>query len=227
MALDLFSGAQGTAVGLARAGYEVHCVDNTTHAKHPEVASFITADAMEVLDQTAFCRRFQLIVAGPPCQGYSDMSDCRPGLAATYPDLVGPVRTRLQAIGVPWVMENVGGSGLAEQSGIFGEHGVILCGHMFGLKLYRHRLFETSAPVHAPHHPRHLTPASKAGHWRPGTIMSVAGHVSPIGVARAAMGIDWMTREQLAEAIPPAYSQHVGQQMMPLALGAPAEAFAS
>jgi DNA (cytosine-5)-methyltransferase 1 len=28
------------------------------------------------------------------------------------------------------------------------------------------------------------------------------------------MGIDWMTRDELNEAIPPAYTEHVGLQLM-------------
>ena len=87
---------------------------------------------------------------------------------------------------------------------------ITLCGQMFGLELYRHRLFETSFDISAPYHPAHIVPASKAGHWRPGTIISVAGHVAPIAKARQAMGIDWMTRDELGEAIPPAYTAYVG-----------------
>jgi DNA (cytosine-5)-methyltransferase 1 len=85
---------------------------------------------------------------------------------------------------------------------------------MFGLELYRHRLFESNIPLHAPDHPAHLTPASKAGHWTPGTVMSVAGHCAPIAKAREVMGIDWMNRAELGEAIPPAYSHFIGTQLL-------------
>jgi DNA (cytosine-5)-methyltransferase 1 len=96
----------------------------------------------------------------------------------------------------------------------FGRYGVTLCGRMFGLELYRHRLFECSTPVPAPNHPAHLIPASKAGHWEPGTVISVSGNCSPIAVARAAMGIDWMNRDELSEAIPPAYAEYIGRHLL-------------
>jgi DNA (cytosine-5)-methyltransferase 1 len=127
------------------------------------------------------------------------MTSCRPGLAAQYPALVDATRELLGECGVPWVMENVGGSGLAEQDDLFGGHGSMLCGAMFGLPLYRHRLFEASFRLHAPHHPKHLAPTSRAGHW---------------AVAREAMGIGWMDREELAESIPPAYTEHVGRYLL-------------
>ena len=85
---------------------------------------------------------------------------------------------------------------------------------MFGRPLYRHRLFETSFPVAAPHHPRHLIPASKAGHWKPGTIISVAGNCAPIQRAREAMDIAWMTRAELAESIPPCFSEFLGARLL-------------
>jgi DNA (cytosine-5)-methyltransferase 1 len=142
------------------------------------------------------------------------MSNCRPGLADEYPDLAGPTRKLLEASGKPYVMENVIGAGLITADDLFGRYGVLLCGHMFGLKLYRHRAFETSFPIATPPHPKHLIPASKAGHWKPGTIISVSGNCSPIAVAREAMGIDWMTRDELAEAIPPQYAAYVGAQLL-------------
>ena len=85
---------------------------------------------------------------------------------------------------------------------------------MFGLALYRHRWFESNAPLEQPSHPRHDIPASRAGHWEPGTIISVSGNCSPISVARDAMGIDWMPRAELAESIPPAYTQFIGEQLL-------------
>jgi len=219
--LDLFAGGQGAGVGYARAGYQVTAVDLVEHARHPEIAEFITADALTILADVDYCRSFVVIHASPPCQFHSGMTACRPGLASQYPDLIDAVRAELRNIGRPWVIENVTGSGLPHQSDMFGNHGIQLCGHMFGLKLYRHRLFETSHVVDAPHHPRHATPASSAGHWVPGTIMSVAGHVSPVSVAEEAMGIDWMTRDELSEAIPPAYTQWIGEQLLSTACGQP------
>lgn len=107
---------------------------------------------------------------------------------------------------MPYVIENVPGAPLVGA--------VELCGQMFGLELYRHRLFETSFSLTPPVHPPHGVPASKAGHWREGTIMSVAGHVSPMRIARAAMGNDWMSRDGLTESIPWSYTEYIGRQLM-------------
>src|SRR5207245_1581724 len=99
--------------------------------------------------------------ASCPCQRYSRASICRPGLAAQYPDLIGPVRAALAATGLPYVMENVEGAPLINP--------VMLCGSMFGLRaefpghgavgLRRHRLFESSVPLTAPGACRHELPA--------------------------------------------------------------------
>jgi DNA (cytosine-5)-methyltransferase 1 len=142
------------------------------------------------------------------------MTNCRPGLAEEYERLIAPTRERLRMLGIPWVMENVDGSGLPEQGDLLGANGLLLCGTMFGRELYRHRLFESSFPIPPPHHPRHLKPASKAGHWKPGTVISVAGNCSPIALAREVMGIDWTTRDELGESIPPYYTEYIGSHLL-------------
>jgi DNA (cytosine-5)-methyltransferase 1 len=195
--LDLFCGAGGASVGYHRMGWLVVGVDIRPQPHYP--FQFRQADALEFP-----LGGFDLIHASPPCQAYSGMSDCRPGLWAEYPALIEPVRERLQESGTDWVIENVPGAPLKSP--------VTLCGQMFGLVLYRHRLFETSFPVTEPQHPAHTIPASRAGHWTPGTIMSVAGHVAPMAEARRAMGIGWMNRDELTEAIPPVYTQWVAEQ---------------
>jgi DNA (cytosine-5)-methyltransferase 1 len=199
--LDLFCGAGGAAMGYHRAGFEVVGVDINPQPNYP--FAYIMADALWLLrDSRRWLQQFDAIHASPPCQRHSAMSSCRPGLANTYPDLIWPVRQRLRATELPYVIENVPGAPLIEP--------VVLCGRMFGLELYRHRLFEASFPIEVPAHPEHDVPTSRAGHWTPGTIMSVAGHVAPVAHARRVMGIDWTTRAELAEAIPPAYTEHVG-----------------
>jgi DNA (cytosine-5)-methyltransferase 1 len=203
--LDAFCGEGGAAKGYADAGFEVVGVDSDAKAGRRFPFEFIHGDALEYIAYHG--HEFDLIHASPPCQRKSAMSNCRPGLAETYPNLIRPARMILDAVGVPYVIENVEGSDVRAD--------VLLCGTMFGLPLYRHRLFESNIPLAAPlGHPRHLIPASKAGHWTPGTIMSVSGHVSPIEVAREAMGIDWMTRDGLAESIPPAYTYWLGAQLL-------------
>jgi len=200
--LDLFCGAGGAAMGYHRAGFEVVGVDLNPMKRFP--FEFHQGNALDYISEHA--HEFDAIHASPPCQGYSAMSACRPGLSDEYPRLIDPVRDLLDQTGLPYVMENVMPAPLRPD--------LILCGHMFDLALYRHRKFESNIPLEQPDHPPHLIPASKAGHWKPGTIMSISGHVSPIKLAREAMGIDWMTRDQLAEAIPPAYTEHVGHQLL-------------
>jgi len=200
-------------MGYHNAGFDVLGVDLNPQRNYP--FEFRQCDAIRfardvvrtgVDGMTFDGRTISAIHASPPCQYYSAMSACRPGLAAKYPALVEPIRELLIASGLPYVMENVVGAPLIDP--------ITLCGTMFGLELYRHRLFESNIPLVAPEHPRHVIPASKAGHWTPGTIMSVSGHVAPMSHARAIMGMDWTTRDELVEAIPPAYAEHVGRQLL-------------
>lgn len=197
-ALDLFCGAGGVSVGLQRAGFEVVGVDINPQPRY-RGGTFAQADAL-----TYPLEGFDFIWASPPCQRYSGMSACRPGLADEYPDLIAPCRERLTAHGTPWTIENVPRSPLFSPA--------LLCGQMFGLELYRHRMFESSFTLDTPLHPEHVRPGGSAGHWRPGEIISVSGHCSPIALARQAMGIDWMSRQGLAEAVPPAYAEFIGRQ---------------
>lgn len=207
--LDLFCGAGGATKGYQNAGFYVIGVD-----LHPQPNycgdRFIQFDAVQFLAESLQTARrgwaFDAIHASPPCQRYSQMSQCRPEIAEQYPDLVGPVRDLLIDSRLPYVIENVPGAPLRDP--------IMLCGQMFGHELYRHRLFESNMPLQAPDHGPHTIPASKAGHWKPGTIMSVSGHVAPVAHARQIMGIEWTTREELAEAIPPYYSEFVGYQLL-------------
>lgn len=193
-------------MGYWRAGFEVWGVDIEPQPNYP--FAVLRHDALAVLDGATpiDVTWFDAIHASPPCQPDSAMSSCRPGLAETYARLIEPLRVRLIETGLPYVIENVVGAALINP--------ITLCGTMFGLELYRHRLFESNVFLTEPEHHEHTVPASKAGHWKPGTIMSVAGHVAPMAKAREVMGIDWTTREELVEAIPPAYSEFVGKQLL-------------
>jgi DNA (cytosine-5)-methyltransferase 1 len=191
-------------MGYHRAGWDVTGVDINLQPNYP--FTFWQADALDVVSFPAILDQFDAAHGSPPCQRHSRMSNCRPGLAGEYPDLIAPLREALDGWGGPYVLENVVGAPLRPDA--------VLCGHMFGLPLYRHRVFEANFPISAPAHPQHVIPASKAGHWRPGTIISVSGHVAPVKLAREAMGVDWTTREELAEAIPPAYTEFIGEQLM-------------
>jgi DNA (cytosine-5)-methyltransferase 1 len=209
--VDAFCGGGGASMGYYRAGFDVVGIDLCDQPSYP--FDLIKGDAVDLLASPQFMAQFDAAAASPPCQGYSKMTGCRPGLAGQYPRLIEVVRDLCRAWGGPWVIENVDGAGLAEQDDLFGAHGALLCGAMFGRELYRHRCFEASFPLRVPHHPRHGKPASKAGHWKPGTVISVAGNCAPAALARQVMDIDWMPRGQLAEAIPPYFTEYLGMQL--------------
>lgn len=196
--LDLHCGAGGAAKGYSDAGFEVTGVDIAPQPHYPY--EFVQADALEFLAQHWW--KFDAIHASPPCQKFSKMTRCRPGLADTLPDLVTPTRAHLDFYNKPYVIENVPGAPLKAP--------IMLCGTMFGLELYRHRLFECNFRAKAPTHLFHRVSAVHPDQWKPGLIMSVVGNCAPIAHAREIMQIDWMTREELAEAIPPAYTEYIG-----------------
>jgi len=199
--LDLFCGAGGATKGYQRAGFHVTGVDI---APQPNYCGeeFYQADAL-----TFPLAGFDAIHASPPCQAFTAYRR-RPNHVGEYPDLIAPVRERLIEAGVPWVIENVPGAPLIDP--------IQLCGSSFGLDIRRHRLFESNVSMLAPpcaHHwqtPRfpqatnrtNLRSTVEVGAWR-------TAHLAP-----AAMGIDWMTLEELSEAIPPAYTEHVGTHLL-------------
>ncbi len=198
-ALDLFCCAGGAGMGMHRAGFAVTGCDIEAQRHYP--FALVLGDAL-AQDLTGY----DFVWASPPCQHHSRMTGCRDGLREKYPDLIAATRAKLKAWGGPWIIENVVGAPL--------QNPVMLCGAMFGLATYRHRIFESNVPLTAPTHPRHTTPTSKAGHWKPGTLISVAGNCAPMSMAREAMGIDWMPRANLVEAIPPAFSEYLCAQIL-------------
>jgi DNA (cytosine-5)-methyltransferase 1 len=189
-AADLGCGVGISSDGYAGAGFEVVGFDIKPQPNYPY--EFHQADMRDV-DLSGF----DLIHLGPPCQRWSKMCSCRPELREKYPDLITPMRPKLRAAGVPYVIENVEGAPLIDP--------VWLCGLMFNKLLYRHRGFETGNGLVVPQlrHPAHVIPASRAGHWEPGTVMSIAGHIAPIAMARELMGVTrYVPREKLKEAAP-------------------------
>jgi len=208
--LDLFCCAGGAGVGYARAGFEVVGVDNKRQPNYP--LSFIQADALKLVPD--FIATFDAIHASPPCQSYSDLAK-RNGNAHEWPRLIEPVREMLIASGLPYVIENVDGAPLIEP--------VILCGTMFkGLRVLRHRLFEANFPIKAPPHGKHPkvhTFDKRKSHYGKTNdmidfVQVTGGGNCSIAAARDAMGIDWMTKNELNEAIPPAYTQLIGKQLL-------------
>lgn len=197
--IDLFCCAGGASRGYADAGFDVIGVDIDPQPHYP--FRFIQADAM-TLDLAHFGAA--AIAASPPCQRYSNAQRIRD---REHPDLIPPLRAKLRASGLPYVIENVIGAPLLQP--------IELCGAMFRLRVYRHRLFECSFPVAQPMHPPHDAPLRKMGRPpQPGEFMHVVGNFSGVQQAREAMGIDWMMRDELREAIPPAYTEYVGRALL-------------
>ena len=210
--LDLFCGAGGATVGYQRAGFEVTGVDVSPQARYPG-DEFVRAGALGWL-AAADLSKFSAIHASPPCQGYSTQTADK----SRHSRLIEPLRNLLVASGLPYVIENVEG---ANKDLI---NPVRLCGSSFGLDVRRHRYFETNWPLvgrpcdHGWQMPRFrsLSMASvRAG--KLATVVGVHGHINYAGefpLRCAAMGIDWMTNSELVEAIPPAYTEHIGEQLL-------------
>jgi DNA (cytosine-5)-methyltransferase 1 len=203
--LDLFCGAGGCSVGYARAGFEVVGVDIEPQPNY-RGGEFYRADALDFLGMLCGVYRqyeFDAIHASPPCQAFTKAQKLQ---GVKHPDLISGVREHLLRIGLPYVIENVKGAPLRNPQ--------LLEGQMFGLNTHRPRLFETNwgyeAPILRPPPPRQ---AKMGRRPKEGEAIQVVGHFSDIAAAREAMGIDWMTQAELAQAIPPAYTEHIGHYL--------------
>jgi DNA (cytosine-5)-methyltransferase 1 len=204
--LDLFCGAGGAAVGYHRAGFDVVGVDVRPQPRYP--FPFHQADAM-----TFPLDGFDAIHASPPCQAFTA---AQPINGRDHVDLLTPTRVRLAGWGERWVIENVPGAPMRPD--------MQLCGATFGLAVQRHRWFEFGWPLFVLQHP--------CGHvWPGGRPVGVYGHTGTsatfdatargsgnhgwlVADWRRAMDIEWMTRDELAQAIPPAYTEHVGRALL-------------
>jgi DNA (cytosine-5)-methyltransferase 1 len=205
--LDLFCGAGGCSVGYHRAGFDVVGVDLAPQPRYP--FEFHEADALDFPLES-----FDAIHASPPCQAFSDLAALSPDVE--YPRLIEPIRERLRATGLPHVIENVEGAPL--------RNPVRLCGSSMGLPLLqRHRLFECNFPVMTPPCSHGVQdkrfPALNGQDRKRGGRSGIVGVYGNGGDKRAglwpeAMGIDWMTRGELTQAIPPAYTEHIGGYLM-------------
>ena len=208
--LDLFCCAGGAARGYHRAGFEVIGVDLSPQPNYP--FEFIQADAMKLAPE--FLATFDALHGSPPCQSYSDLAK-RNRNGHKWPRLIEPVREMFIRSGLPYVIENVEGAPLINP--------VVLCGTMFpGLRVLRHRLFEANFLMAQPpdkKHPKVHTFDKRKSHygktneWSDFVQVTGGGNCS-VAAARAAMGIDWMTKNELNEAIPPAYTEFVGKQLL-------------
>lgn len=226
--LDLYCGAGGAAEGYRRAGFRnIVGVDHKPQKHYP--FDFVLCDALEFLERHG--SEFDFIHASPPCQRYSVMTNGRwQDRVPEHPDLIADTRKAILKLGIPYVIENVPGA--AKEL----INPVMLCGTSFGLEtkygsqLRRHRLFEcsfaTDIPPTCDHKPGSVigvygggqNPARKV----PPTIGvygnsgggSNRDNIAMFGVQdrRDAMGIQWMTGKELSEAIPPAYTEWIGEQ---------------
>ncbi len=202
--LDLFCGAGGAAVGYHRAGFEVVGVDHKPQPNYP--FEFIQADALE-----ASLVGFDAIHASPPCQLFSayQRANKRQG---QHLNLIPATRKLLRGSGLPYVIENVPGAPL--------EQPTTICGVSLGLEVRRHRLFEASFPL--------MVAPCACGGWLPAKFDRGSRHTRPndrrtvavgewripLEIQQRAMGIDWMTVAELSQAIPPAYTEHIGGYLM-------------
>lgn len=226
--LDLFCGAGGASMGYHRAGFEVVGVDVKPQPRYP--FTFVQDDALALLstyqpgigwwDEPPF----DAIHASPPCQAWSQLvtmrTDLRDNGAHDHPELVEPTREYLEATGLPYVIENVPGAPLI--------NAVTICGGAAGLpvvetmqgrrRVRRHRLFETNWPLMVPpcdHSYPSLGVYGNGGHWKR-TGDRRGGYQGSFAECRIGMEMDWTTRAELAQAIPPAYTEIIGQQLLAL-----------
>lgn len=206
-------------MGYHRAGFdEIVGVDIKPQPRYP--FQFVQADALEYL--ACFWPRFDAVHASPPCQAYSALR-CLPWLKdRPYPALLEPTRAALKNVGLPFVIENVLRAPM---------QGIVLCGRQFSLPTFRHRRFESSVCLLQPFHPAHedvigrgrmvtdrrkgtLNAGSNKGAWGRQAIVTVAGGQCRKDEAERALGIDWMQKDELNQAIPPAYTEYIGRQLL-------------
>ena len=204
--LDLFCGAGGASAGYAAVGFEVHGVDLKHGKRYP--FTYVRADVLDVLRDKNYLDQFDVIHASPPCQTHSITQHLRnaQGKTTSKLDLIPETRAALIESGKPYIIENVPGSPLINP--------IQLCGSSFGLKVRRHRLFESNMAL----------VGSVCDHKSQGRPIGVYGSLNDeipkggktaatIDEARNAMGISWAIWTELVEAIPPAYTKYLGGQL--------------
>jgi DNA (cytosine-5)-methyltransferase 1 len=217
--LDLMCGAGGAGMGYHLAGFEVVGVDSADQPNYPFV--FHRADALAFLD-SGWAETFDAIHASPPCPRYSSITRVT-GTPEDHPDLIEPVRERLRASGLPYIIENVERSPLLDPVTVCGVslgRMVVEDGRMLVLK--RHRLFESNVPL--------LTPPCRCRRGQDEVLGVYGGGTrqwtrrgNPSGgstdkanlrQARALMGMPWASRQEMTQAIPPSYTELLGHQLL-------------
>ena len=206
--LDLYCGGGGAGYGYRLAGFTVMGVDIEAQPKYR--GEFVQSDAIAYLMDNF--RDYDVIHASPPCQAYSLASMQHRANGKKYPDLIEKTREALIFTGKPYVIENVPRSPLLNP--------IELCGAMFGMKTYRHRLFESNMDIQAPFHPKHVAKNTKMGR-RPkdGEYIQYVGHFSGVEVVQKMTGLNWLGQYELAQSIPPQYTKCIGDQLMKILIG--------
>jgi len=198
--LDLFCGAGGCSAGYARAGFDVVGVDIKPQPRYP--FEFHCGDALEFAREHG--HKFDVIHASPPCQAHSSLT----ALTSTkeHLDLIPETRELLKELGKPYLIENVPGSPLINP--------VVLCGTQFDLGVARHRLFESNVPLEGrgdcDHTGRELYTVLTKSCRTIGDMRGPSSHEK----GKEVMGVDWMTQYELGLAIPPAYTEWLGRQLV-------------
>ena len=201
-----FAKRGGGSVGYHTAGFEVVGVDIKKQKRYPY--EFIQADALDIFKDKDFMNSFDAIAASPPCQTHSITQHLRnaQGKSTDKVDLIPQTREALIATGKPYIIENVPGAPLINP--------VQVCGSAFGLKVRRHRRFESNVKLVGTicKHKEQGRPVGVYGSMKD-EIPKGGKTATSIEEARTAMGIDWMLWGELVEAIPPLYTMFLGQQL--------------
>ena len=199
--LDTYCCQGGASMGYYLAGFHVEGVDLNPQPRYP--FPFHQGDAVQFIREHG--HEYDVITGSPTCRRWTNAQKIR---GNDHPDLITPTREAMQDSGKPYIIENVEGAAAAMVDPL------LLCGAMFGLKTYRHRLFESDLPLGTRLHPRHLAPLAKMGRpVRDGEFMHVVGNFTDAARAREVMGMPWASRDGLREAIPPAYTRFLGEQV--------------
>lgn len=216
--LDLYSCAGGAGAGYARAGFTVRGVDIVDRPRYP--FTFVQADALEYLDRiirSGEVERYTLIHSSPPCQGKCALTagtNQAMGWGGDHVDLVAPTRNLLEKSGVPYVIEQPNGKAEIRKD-------VSLCGVMFNLRVFRHRNFELGGwTTVKPKHVKHVgyVRGWRHGVYRDGPYLAAYGEgggKATVAEMQSAMDITWTgVREELTEAIPPAFAEWIGRAFL-------------
>ena len=203
--LDLCCGGGGASEGYWMAGHDPRGIDNRKqpHYRFP----MLQMDALEALER--FGKYADVIHASPPCQTFTIAGNLAraQGKQASTVDLLTPVREALIASEKPYIIENVPRAPMLNP--------IVLCGSTFGLRVRRHRLFESNLPLEAHGPCRHKEQGKPVGvyHAMNDAIPKGGTTAKTLEEGREAMGIDWMNWRELKEAVPPEYTLFLGRQL--------------